>query len=143
MVTSARVDGKVEYQLTEPDVFVDSEERDRLGIPSGANSYASTAAYSDVLWRACKIFGVSRHRLASLLGCVPSILYTWMGPNSKRRPSSKYLVRLLKLYEFHDRGVSLAIVKEIDWLSGKGIEIPNDGKGQEDHPRYRTARRRR
>ena len=74
-------------------------------------------ACCEALSNACLIFGVSLYRLAFLLGC-PFVqkIYSWMSCEAK--PSSKYLLRLVKLHQLQLAGLQLDTVRAIDWDAG-------------------------
>jgi len=68
----------------------------------------------EVLNNATQIFGVSVYRLSFLLGTAhPGKIYQWMSCESK--PSSKYLLRLVRLHQLWVAGLDLAVVRAINW----------------------------
>jgi len=82
-----------------------------------SSRFGKYSACCEVLNNAGSIFGVSLYRLAFLLGC-PFVqkIYSWMSCESK--PSSKYLLRLVRLHQLQLAGLDLAVVRAIDWDTG-------------------------
>ena len=75
------------------------------------------SACCEVLSDATLIFSVSLYRLSFLLGCAhPGKIYAWMGCES--RPSSKYLLRLVRLHQLRFAGLQLDTVRAINWDTG-------------------------
>ena len=74
-------------------------------------------ACCEVLSNATLIFGVSLYRLGFLLGTSQvGKIYQWMSCESK--PSSKYLLRLVRLHQLQLAGLDLGVVRAINWDSG-------------------------
>jgi len=74
-------------------------------------------ACCEALNNACLIFGVTPYRLSFLLGTAhPQKIYQWLGCETK--PSSKYLLRLVRLHQLQLAGLDLAVVRSVDWDTG-------------------------
>ncbi len=74
-------------------------------------------ACCEALSNACLIFVVSVYRLSFLLGTAhPQKIYSWTTCESK--PSSKYLLRLVKLHQLQLAGLQLDTVRSVNWDSG-------------------------
>lgn len=107
------------------------------------NWYLDSEAYKAILERACDDFAVEMMHLGRLLGTRTSgQIYQWTGGH--KAPSSKYMARLVVLYQMHNTDTPLAAIRGIDWASGEG-EIsptkPRKGKGEHDRPIPLTRRR--
>lgn len=71
----------------------------------------------EALSNACLIFGVSLYRLSFLLGTAQvGKIYQWMSCECK--PSTKYLLRLIKLHQLQLAGLDLGVVRSVDWDLG-------------------------
>ncbi len=71
-------------------------------------------ACCEALSNACLIFSVTLYRLSFLLGTAhPQKIYAWMGCESK--PSTKYLLRLIKLHQLQLAGLQLDTVRSVNW----------------------------
>ena len=89
------------------------------------------SACCEALSNACLIFGVTPYRLSFLLGTAhPQKIYQWMSCEAK--PSTKYLLRLVKLHQLQLAGLDLCVVRSVDWDSGIVRYLPvldfNSGK---------------
>ncbi len=79
--------------------------------------YGKHPACCEALSNACLIFGVSLYRLSFLLGTGrPQKIYAWMSCECK--PSTKYLLRLIKLHQLQLAGLDLDVVRSVDWDLG-------------------------
>ena len=126
------------------------------------NVYSQHGAYHAVIRRALMDFGVSAYQLGQLLGCPnPNLIYRWLRlppqhtkkskkPKkiNERRPSSRYMLRLTKLYQLAIDKVPLATISSIDWVTGVPT-VPQSTNGKngasggnrEPHSRPPIARR--
>ena len=81
------------------------------------SKFGKYPAGCEALSNATLIFGVSLYRLSFLLGTAhPQKIYQWMGCECK--PSSKYLLRLIRLHQLELAGLQLDTVRAINWDTG-------------------------
>ncbi len=82
-----------------------------------SSRFGKHPACCEALSNACLIFGVSLYRLSFLLGTAhPQKIYQWMGCECK--PSTKYLLRLIRLHQLELAGLQLDTVRAINWDTG-------------------------
>ena len=112
----------------------------------GETMYVSHDAYWEIIDYALETFGVTKYQLARLLGLSnPLQIYRWVSrtPNMMLRPSPKYLARLCKLHELHNKGVSLVEIGAIDWITRTAGRSMGGGPDRMDNRFANAGRRRR
>ena len=84
--------------------------------------YAKASGCNRCLEDATTDFSVTAWGLARLLG-LPWLhhIYQWL--DGRKRPSQMYMTRLVKLYQLHNQGISLAMVHHIDWDGSGEIHL--------------------
>ncbi len=105
-----------------------------LGVVGGRNvsMYGHPAAYFHVLDNEMERLGkLSKWNMARLLGVTDmSNFNKWF--TGRRRMSSVYLLRLMKLRDFHDAGIQFALIRGIDWGEPVTICWRNGSKSYPD-----------
>ncbi len=81
------------------------------------SSYLTYAAVHRLIMESTMVVGVTKFRLAVLLGVEkPSMVYEWL--NGSKKMSAGYAYRLAKLLLMKASGVQTALIEDINWDTG-------------------------